>query len=351
MNQTLKKNRIPLILAAMIGLLFAMWAGLFRMGWAIPPLQPMLAGAHGPLMISGFLGTLIGLERAVGLGVKWTYAAPILTGVGGLILISGLSDIAGAGLITAGSLGLVAIFLYIIRHQPLLHQYTMLVGAFTYFVGNLLWLFGQPISNLVAWWAGFLILTIAGERLELSRLVRVSDNARNLFIAIIALYLGGAVTIMFSYATGWRITGAAMLALSFWLLRQDIARRTIKQAGLTRFIATCMLSGYVWLGIAGVLAMIYGFLFGGPYDAVLHSVFLGFVFTMIFGHAPVIFPAVLNVQIPFRPAFYVHLGALHLSLIVRVAAGVLEWYPGRLWGAMLNVIALLLFIFNTAYAA
>jgi hypothetical protein len=73
--------------------------------------------------------------------------------------------------------------------------------------------------------------------------------------------------------------------------------------------------------------------------------------TMIFGHAPVIFPAVLGIAIPYRPAFYGHLLALHLSLILRVGAGLYDWMPGRLWGAMLNVIALLLFLFNTIAAA
>lgn len=39
--------------------------GLIRLGWQLPALTPSLALAHGPLMISGFLGTLITLERAV----------------------------------------------------------------------------------------------------------------------------------------------------------------------------------------------------------------------------------------------------------------------------------------------
>jgi len=38
------------------------------------------------------------------------------------------------------------------------------------------------------------------------------------------------------------------------------------------------------------------------YDAFLHAVLLGFVFAMIFGHAPIIFPAVLGIRIPFAAA-------------------------------------------------
>ncbi|MCO5243594.1 MAG: hypothetical protein M9927_07165 [Anaerolineae bacterium] len=57
----------PLVVLAVVALLAAMWAGLVRMGWQLPLLRPTLPMAHGPLMVCGFLGTLVGLERAVGL--------------------------------------------------------------------------------------------------------------------------------------------------------------------------------------------------------------------------------------------------------------------------------------------
>jgi len=142
-----------------------------------------------------------------------------------------------------------------------------------------------------------------------------------------------------------------MLALAVWLLRYDVARRTVRQTGLTRFIAVSLLSGFVWLGVGGVLAMAFGQVMAGPrYDAVLHTVFLGFVFGMIFGHAPIILPAVLKVSIEYRPIFYTHWALLHLSLIVRVTGDVAGWFAVRQWGGMFNVIALLLFLFNTGRA-
>lgn len=350
MSTSLKRSRYALVAVSMAILLTAMWAGLFRMGWKIPPLQPNLSGVHGPLMISGFLGTLIGLERAVGLGFKWTYGAPVCTALGALALIFNLPGWLGALLIALGSLVLVAIFAYIVKLEAVLHAWTMFGAALFWFGGNLLWLFGQPISVAVAWWAGYLILTIAGERLELSRLIFISQRAKNAFGAVVALYLVGAVLVVFDYTLGWRITGVGMVAIAAWLMTNDIARRTIRQSGLPQYIAACMLAGYVWLGVGGLLALRYGFLVGGHYDAVLHSVFLGFVFSMIFGHAPVIFPAVLAVQMPFRKVFYSHLALLHVSVLLRVGSGIVEWQPGRLWAAMLNVIALLLFIANTILA-
>jgi hypothetical protein len=137
-----------------------------------------------------------------------------------------------------------------------------------------------------------------------------------------------------------------LLALGLWLLRYDVARRTVRQRGLTRYIALCLLPGYAWLAVGGGLWLAYGGrATAGPlYDALLHTLFLGYVMSMIFGHAPVILPAVLRLRFPYRPWLYLPLVALHLSLAQRVAgdlAGQLAW---RRWGGMINVMAVLLFL-------
>ncbi len=336
----------------MLALLAAMWAGLVRLGWGLPPLRPGLPIAHGPLMISGFLGTLISLERAVALERRWTYAAPLFTGLGALLLVVGVTGSPGPLLMTVGSLGLVAVFVVIVRRQLAPFTVTMGLGALAWLVGNGLWLAGSPIYKVVPWWAGFLVLTIAGERLELAQLTRLSTASRTAFLAAVGLFLAGLVVATVRFDPGVRLAGLGLIALALWLLRHDIARRTVRQTGLTRFIAVCLLSGYVWLGISGVLAMAFGGVPAGPrYDAILHALLLGFVFAMIFGHAPLIFPAVLGIPIAFRPAFYAHLALLHVSLLMRVAGDLLGWWPGRQWGGLLNVVALLLFLANTVTSA
>lgn len=86
---------------------------------------------------------------------------------------------------------------------------------------------------------------------------------------------------------------------------------------------------------------------GLRYDAVLHSFFLGFVFSMIFGHAPVIFPAVLGVQPCFRSRFYLQAALLHAALILRVGADVANWGRGRQWGGIGTAVAVGVFLLNT----
>jgi hypothetical protein len=163
-----------------------------------------------------------------------------------------------------------------------------------------------------------------------------------------ALFLGGIVITLFAADVGVRIAGVGKIALALWLLRHDVARRTIRQVGLTRFIAACLLLGYIWLTVGGLLAIWSGAVTAGFfYDAELHTILLGFVFSMIFGHAPIILPALTGLTMEFSRRFYLHLALLHLSLILRILGDLTLSLPARQWGGLLNVIALLLFLFNT----
>jgi hypothetical protein len=339
------------MLLAASALLFGMWAGLIRLGWVLPALQPSLPMLHGPLMVCGFLGTLIGLERAVGTGYKWAYAGPALTALGAALALFGAPAPIGPLLITLGSVITFVVLLTLVRVLPALFTAVIALGGLTWVIGNVLWLIGRPIPVAVLWWINFLVLTIAGERLELSRMLKLSRVAQGLFGATIAVLLLGALAGMFDYTLGMRLLGLGMVAAAAWLFRYDIARRRIKAGGVAKFIGISLLSGYAWLAVGGVLALWYGGVMAGPaYDATLHAIFLGFVFAMIFAHAPIIFPAVLHLPMAFTPRFYSHLVLLHLSLILRVAGDLIPYWPARLWGGMLNVLVLLFFIANTALA-
>jgi hypothetical protein len=114
---------------------------------------------------------------------------------------------------------------------------------------------------------------------------------------------------------------------------------------MPRYTAISLLVGYFWLAIAGVMALGFGQLVPGRmYDAFLHAIFLGFVFSMLFAHAPIIFPAVLGYPVVFHPSFYVFLIMLHVSLVIRIGADLLDFWQLRLWAGLLNGFALTLFI-------
>ncbi|KAA3626478.1 MAG: hypothetical protein DWQ09_16405 [Proteobacteria bacterium] len=344
--------RFPLLALGFVALGLGILAGLSRMGWSVPLPSPSVMLLHGPLMVSGFFGTVIGLERAVALGQRWAYAGPLLNGTGGLLLLAGISPLPGALLMSGGAIVLLVATLAAYRRQPAFHTLILALGAACWGVGNLLWSGGWALLFVVPWWMAFLVLTIAGERLELSRFLPPSPLATRLFGGLTLLLMTGTTMTLVATDLAWPVVGASFLAFAAWLLKQDVARRTVRQQGLTRFIAVCLLSGYAWLAIAGLLLLHPATHLGaGPmYDAALHSLFVGFVFAMVFGHAPIIFPAVTQLRVPYHPLFYVPLLVLHISLALRLTGDLMGLDEWRRLGGMANAVALVLFVLNTVSA-
>ena len=338
--------RAPLLLLAFISLFAGVAAGLARLGWLFAGPAQSLSAMHGPLMVSGFFGTVIALERAVALSRRWAYLAPLLAGLGGAFAMLGGSEQLAALLFAAGGAVLSAASFVIYRQQRELFTLTLVLGAACWLLGNLAWLAGAPVSATVPWSIAFFVLTIAGERLELSRLLPPSPVAKRVFAALMLGMLVAVTASTFAWSEGTLVLGACLLGVALWLARQDVARRTVRGKGLTRFIAVCLLSGYLWLAASGLTILASGGLgYGGAaYDAALHAVLLGFVFSMVFGHAPIIFPAVLRVAVPYSPYFYAPLALLHASLIIRLAGDWMGSTDWRAWGGILNGVALLAFV-------
>jgi hypothetical protein len=341
--------RAPFLILAAVGLVIGVGAGLARLGWSVPSIAAMAATLHGPLMIGGFFGVVISLERAVAVGRSWMYLCPLVAGLGSIAALAGETSVA-AWLFVAGSCVLLLGTLDIFRRQRALFTFTLALGALCWSVGNVLWARGATVHAVAPWWLAFLILTIGGERLELSRLMPPSPTAQAMFVVILVAIVGGLLG--GSSPWGVPIFAAGTLGLAGWLLKQDIARRTVRNRGLTRFIAVCLLSGYGWLAIgASVILFAHGWVPGSrAYDAALHAIALGFVFSMVFGHAPIIFPAVLRVAMPYHRYFYVPLALLHGSLLVRLAGDVTGSFDWTRTGGLLNAIALAAFVLGSLTA-
>jgi hypothetical protein len=373
-------RRLPLLLPGLLALVFGLVAGLWRLGaWApeAPPAALLHAAiGHGALMVCGFFGVVIALERAVALAAagprgtasRWRavpYTMPLLAATGTLAQLAGAPTLAATAWLLA-ALALLLATLAIWRRQPEPFVGVLALGAAAWACGNALLLAGAGVAAAVPWWLAFLVFTIAGERLELSRLAPRPPGAAVGFavlmaaaaLALLAHTLGvlaGGPLVPNDLGLGWADTGwvepgargfgAALLGLALWLWRHDLARRTLHQRGLPRYVAQCLLAGYAWLGLAGGLVALQGLQPGAAaWDAALHALLLGFVFSMVFGHAPIILPAVLRVAVPFAPRLLVPLVLLHASVALRVA-GSLVGVPGlRQAGAWLSVLAIAAFI-------
>jgi len=331
--------RAPLLIGGFAGLITGILAGLWRLGWPTPDL---VAGApHGVLMMCAFFGTLISLERAVAVGQAWAYLGPLAGAIASLALIVHWPALLVLTTLPICGIVLIAASLFAQRRHDALHTRILTLGAATWLIGVVIWHWQGSVDAAQWWWIGFLILTIAGERLELSRLVRVSRLMKRLFIAIVAGILAGLVWASAGHTV---LLGAALMALALWLLSQDVARRNVHTLGLPRYIAVCLLSGYGWLLAGGALLLLEPQPGLAGWDSALHTLTVGFVFAMVFGHAPIIVPAVLRVKVPYHAGFYVPLISLHLSLALRAIGDLAGSPASRADGALGNALSIGLFL-------
>ena len=175
------------------------------------------------------------------------------------------------------------------------------------------------------WMAAFILITIAAERAELAHLT-MGPKADATLLGLAALLTLSVLASLAIPAAQARPVGVAVLALTVWLLIHDVVRHQLRLTGQRRFMAAALLTGYLNLILAGTVLTIRGLTADlGSYDVIVHAVFLGFAVSMVMAHAPVILPAVLGRQLPYRPVLWVPLDALQTGLVVR--------FTGALTGA------------------
>jgi hypothetical protein len=305
-------RRAILIVAALTAAI-GVAGGLARLGIAGAP-----AGAlerHGMLMVCGFLGTVIGLERAVALERGWAYLAPMSSAAASVVLLCGHAPVAMI-LWTTASAVFVAASVAVARRQPVLHTALLVVAALAWLAGNVA-LLGGAGGSLEAWFA-FLVITVAAERIELASLGAQAGRARGIrapIVLIVAAVVAGFV----DRVAGGLAFGAGIAVLGAFMLRHDVARRTLRAAGYARFAAASVLLAYAWLIVGGIAWIAWAWR-GAFMDLAIHALALGFAFSMILAHAPLIVPAVARARMRFTPLFYIPLGLLHASLALRAAS-------------------------------
>ncbi|GAA5160470.1 hypothetical protein [Ornithinimicrobium tianjinense] len=338
-----------LIVPGGLALVVGLDAGLSHAGVPVPVDSHRLAELHGPLMVLGFLGTVIALERAVALRRAWAMLAPALLGAGALLLALLPQPLLGRLLVVQGLLTLVLVYAALRRRNqdPLVD--VQLVGAVLAAAAALL-LTRVDVAVTLPLLIGFVVLTIGAERVELARLAMPADAPARL-TALTLLLCAGVLAAVLWPGAGWSLLGGALLLLTAWLARHDVARRLVRSTGLPRFAAAALLLGYAWLALVAVVLLVGGRPGGAGYDIVVHGTFLGYAMSMVLAHAPVILPAVLRVRLPYRPVMWVPLVLLHASLLARVLTGAAGLTPGWQGALVANVVALLLFVVVSAAVA
>ncbi|GIG21684.1 hypothetical protein Cch01nite_24080 [Cellulomonas chitinilytica] len=341
-----------LLAPAGLALLAGLDGALVLLGVPAPVRLDRLADVHGQLMVLGVVGTLVALERAVAVRTPLAFASPMLLAAGSLALLSAAPPAVGRGLHLAGTLALVGIYLLVWQRQPASAVAVQGAGALAAAGSALLLVAGVPVPVVTPWFVAFLVLTVVGERLELMRFAPPPVAVRAAVVVAALLLVAGAAVALLQPRAGGAVLGGALVGLAVLLTRHDVARRTVRSTGLPRFMALAMLTGFAWLAVAGGTWLVAGAATEGPgYDAVLHAVFLGFVMSMVFAHAPVILPAVLRRPLPYRPVMLVPLALLHVSLAFRLLAGD-AWgsVTAVRVGGVANVVAVLAFLGVAAWS-
>lgn len=342
-----------LVAGVALAVIAGVFGGLLRAGIAWNALAdtawlPRAGVAHAALMVCGFMGSVIGIERAVAARSRTAWLAPVASASAGVLLLAGADPVA-RGLLVAASLLFVGVNASLVRRQRAAHTALLFASACAWCVGNVLFALDAAGTAVLPWWFAFLVMTVGAERLEMTRLMRDRPGARPALVAVLAALLAGAAASFAWPAFGGVVFGLSLAALAGWLLAFDIARRTVHARGLPRYMAVCLLAGYGWLAVGGLAwaATAAGL---PARDLALHAVALGFLVSMIMGHAPVILPAVARVKLAFGNFFYLPLAALHLSLLLRLGGAFLDprW---RATGALLNALALAFFAATVVGAA
>jgi len=129
-------------------------------------------------MILGFLGSLISLERAVALQAKWTYSSPVLFASGTILSLFPATQGPGYVVLILASFIFFLVMLYLTNKQNINFNIVMTLGNLLLLVGNIFWFMGKPIPEIIFYWIGFLVLTILGERLELTRMLPLKPRQK-----------------------------------------------------------------------------------------------------------------------------------------------------------------------------
>jgi hypothetical protein len=238
----------------------------------------------------------------------------VLSAIGAIALLVGVPRFAAVVFAIAGGIVVAASAALAIR-QLALFMVVLTVGAACWVAGTLQWLIGDFSAVVTGWWLDFLVLTVAAERLELSRLRDLSRLNQIPFAgAMLLLLLGGARGELAQSSAP--LTAAGLLGCAAWLLHYDIARRTVRS-----------------------------------YDALVHAIAIGFALSMIFGHAPIILPAMIGIRVQFTRIAYIPLVLLHLSLGLRITGDFFERADQRESGAFITLFALALYAATLALSS
>ncbi|MFC7766663.1 hypothetical protein [Leucobacter soli] len=135
--------RLVWMLPAGLSLLAGLDAALLLLGLPAPVTTRRLPETHGMLLVVGFVGTLIALERATALRRWYGYAAPGLLGLGGVLLVADpVPLIVAKWILAAGAAAFTALYIPLWRRRYDAQLLVQLLAAGFALAACVLWIGG-----------------------------------------------------------------------------------------------------------------------------------------------------------------------------------------------------------------
>ena len=310
-----------------------------------------LYGLHPVLMVFGFLAPVIAVERIppkflapwAPLSAKLPPLAASSVIVGASLEVSGYSFLVptlvylGASLVSLSSgLFLAFIVLTLPASSIRLPSYYMMLSCIAWMATAVFSAFSLPGGDVpfVLLLLSFPVSFILGERVGLIWSGSSAGAKRGLRASLglisgaVASFLVASFLPFYSQLTllqAGLVLQSASFLMTFWAEMKAFPGGRRPMRGIRSYMRWHIKVSYVW-GVVGLAIGIYflsGDMTSHVYDALVHSISVGFVGTMLLAHGPVIIPSVLGRRFDGRSPSYLPLGLLTLANVIRVAGDVL----------------------------
>jgi len=318
------------MLIGIISFVFAVVLGVWKIsltrGFVLPSIPEFLP-PHGNLMVGAFLGTLIIFERMLTLPVKWLLWVPY---VWGLSVWTVHLDFAGFKI-----LNIIALIGWgahrFISYRTFKHFFNPLVEFISYIALSVALLQNGGLAGsveLALSGLSFAIAVIGVERIELT--LGFNRKSAKMVYASLILYLFMVILNSLFYIIPLQVIGIMLILVCLGLIYNDsVIIAMVRGAGtglvrtpLHKFSRQTLIVAYIWLFFAGLSLTLWNLISPVAKDVVFHSIGLGFIFTMILSHAPVVVGSALAKmpkKAPSKILFYL----FQFATIVRILADLL----------------------------
>lgn len=281
---------------------------------------------HGVLMLNGFAGGLITLERTLSKPIITNFISLILLVLG--VILASLDIIWGLWLVTGAITLLILAEVQASRTHHWAYHLLQLTGLLCWLTANAKYQFSNFYPAAVPFWQAFVLMMILATRLK--KIDRISDWT---LMLVLLSYVISICLPFHSVASS--LTGVLLIILAVVILRLELRHSDDQRYRL--------MIVYGWL-IATAIGMLLSDQILYSYDFVLHSFFLGFLFNMIFLNASKAIVSKFGVKdIPLAEGLWMSI--MTAGLLIRIISGdVLGVEMARVVGGIISLLAIVGFL-------